>query len=239
MAIRYALHPNPISKSDYYRAIVHHRDPCGMDRIIEHMTAGGSTVTRAEALAVIEEYYAAMEYLLERGHRINTPFLNISFSVTGNFTGHDDQFDADRHRLRINTNPGRRLTGLPGRLSLQKALPSLHRPVLSVFRDVLTGSRNQAITPGGMGILHGSHLKLDTSDKRQGIFLMDGNGDELRIGQVVRNKPKELIFPIPGSLPAPAYTLEVRARLRQRTCIRSGRLHDELAPAPPPGGSAG
>ncbi len=51
---------------------------------------------------------------------------------------------------------------------------------------------------------------------------------EVRVEEVVRNKPRELIFRVPSLAPG-AYTLEVRSVVRGGRDLRRGQLEAVLA----------
>ncbi len=78
MPLKYALLDNRLTEdpSDY-AARVQNLESKSIDDIIDVMIGRGSTVTRAEALSVLEEYSAALEQLLRDGHSINTPLFNL------------------------------------------------------------------------------------------------------------------------------------------------------------------
>ncbi|HEX6981903.1 MAG TPA: DNA-binding domain-containing protein [Balneolaceae bacterium] len=57
-----------------YRAVVKDLRSFTQEDIIENMIRRGSTVTKADALACIEEYHASIEELMTRG-TIKTPFM--------------------------------------------------------------------------------------------------------------------------------------------------------------------
>ncbi|OGB67431.1 MAG: hypothetical protein A2Y94_10395 [Caldithrix sp. RBG_13_44_9] len=85
------------------------------------------------------------------------------------------------------------------------------------------------MTRGGIGQITGHRLKFDPEDTKQGIFLVAEDGTETRITMVGVNKPSQLMFSIPSSLPAGNYTLEVRVIFSSK--LRSGKLTETLSVA--------
>lgn len=45
--------------------------------------------------------------VIQEGHSVFTPLINIRFSIKGNFSGVDDNFDDNRHEKSVNITPGR------------------------------------------------------------------------------------------------------------------------------------
>ena len=81
----------------------------------------GSTVTKAEARAVLEEYGAAMIYLLKEGYTINTSLFKIALGIGGVFTDENDVFDPARHQINLNVSAGDRLGVQVGQLRDERA----------------------------------------------------------------------------------------------------------------------
>ena len=110
MAIEYALYPNPLTDDpNDHRTVVQNQTSRNLEDIIERMISRGSTITRSDALSVIEEFEAAVASFISEGDRINTSLFNMGSSVSGNFAGSKDHFDPARHELRLNISAGRRL----------------------------------------------------------------------------------------------------------------------------------
>ena len=68
MALKFGLTPNHLtSDPEDYMAIPQNVQTVDIEQVIERMISRGSTVTKAEALSVIEEYGLALEEcILER-----------------------------------------------------------------------------------------------------------------------------------------------------------------------------
>lgn len=227
--IRYSLFPNRLTADpNVHMAIVQDQKMRTMSDIIDIMIGRGSTVTKAEAFSVIEEYEAAITQLLASGDSINTPLFRITASVSGVFNDQNDVFDRSRHYVRLNVIPGGRIGEIADRISTEKMLTVIPKPVLVQFKDVNTNTLNESITPGGMGELFGAELKVDMEDPSQGIFLIAADNTTTRVETVGRNKPANLLFMIPSGLPSGQYEIEVRAKVRKGAELRTGRLSSIL-----------
>lgn len=111
MPLKYALFDNPVTADPTDRmAVVQLDTTYSEDDVFARMVSRGSTVTRAEALSVLEEYALAVEQLLgEGGGSIATPLFVLTLSIVGVFTSEDDSFDPARHQVKICITPGVRL----------------------------------------------------------------------------------------------------------------------------------
>lgn len=200
-----------------------------MEDIFEHMTREGSTITKAEALAVFEAIIRAIVTLVAAGYSVVTPLVNISSTVRGVFEDEEDDYDPDRHQVRLSTRPGIRLRDATERIIPEKITARQPRPDLVHYHDNISETQDEQITPEGGGRITGSQLKFDEDDPEQGVFFINlDTGEATRVHyNMMRNKPKELIFMVP-SLPAGNYRLEVRSILSRGLPLSSGSLSATL-----------
>jgi len=228
MPLNFALHKNHLTAGPTdYKAVVQNPNSKTLDDIIDLMVSRGSTITRAEALATLEEYRLAVEQLVKDGNNIRTPLVNVSLSIKGVFTGEDANFDPSRHSVRINVIPGTSLREITGDVQVSRIKGRSPQPAPLYLDDLVSGSRNDKLSPNNIARLKGCHLKFDPSDPDQGIFLIAGNGAETRISLVSYNKPSRLDFLVPG-LAKGIYRLEVRAIIKNTKIIRKGSLSGEV-----------
>lgn len=229
MSIKYALYPNHLTDDpEDHLAIVQDQNSRSIEDIIDIMINRGSTVTKADALSVIEEYEAAIAEVLNNGDSVITPLMKVSASIQGVFEDEFDAFDPSRHYVRLNVHPGERISEIAGNATVERIQASRPEPHPQVFKDVITDTTNESITSGGVGELRGSRLKVDPSDTDQGVFIIASDGAETRADTYIRNKPANLIFMIPDSLTSGDYELEVRATINDSDKIRSGHLDATL-----------
>ena len=229
MPLKYALFENHLTDDpNDYMAKVQDVQPSTFDDVIDLMISRGSTVTRAEAMAVFEEYGLALEQLLREGRSVNTPLFNLTPSIKGVFFGLNDPFEASRHQVRINVKPGTRLRQIEAQIPVERVSPTERLPNPREFVDANSGARNGPLTPGGLGTLLGDYLKFNPNDTEQGIFFIDAAEAATRVTVISVNKPKELHFLVPATLASGTYSVEVRAILPQATQRRTGVLPHPL-----------
>jgi hypothetical protein len=230
MSIAYVLFENNLTDDpNDYMAMVQPTGTADLDKVVERMIERGSTVTKADILSVLEDYYSAIENMVLEGLNVNTPMANYGVSIKGIFNGAEDSYDPSRHQLAGAISPGSRYRKtIRERGQTNKAEARKPTPNLVVYVDVNSGERNSLLTLGGMGQIIGHRLKFDPTDPAQGIFLVGADGVEAKITTVGKNMPGELMFLVPPMLPVGDYTLQVRATIYGSQDVRSGTLNDTL-----------
>lgn len=227
MPIHYALFENNLTADpDDFAAIVQVVDSTDLDALAQRMVERGSTTTRADILAVLEDAIGACESLLLDGMRVNFGGLVELFPrVRGVFTGATDAFDAARHAVDVGANPGARIRKTVrdnAALVKDEAVKPAPNPI--EFRDIASDTSNGQVTPDNIGQLSGNRLKFDAAQADEGAyFVLVALGTTTKVATVQKNKPSQLVFLIP-TLPAGDYQIEVRARISGGTELRTGRL---------------
>ena len=232
MSIHYSLQANNLtSDPDDYTARVRPIGTAELDQIIDRMIQQGSTVTKADTLSVLEEYFTTVENMILEGLNVNTPLANFGTSIRGNFQGREDGYNSSRHQIKARVNAGKRLRqAIVQRAQVVKEESNKPIPNPLTYTDVASETHNSTLTPGGMGQVTGYRLKVNEANVNQGVFFVDGSGGEVRATVYARNKPAELIFMVPEALAAGNYTLQVRASFAGDG-VRSGALPDTLTVA--------
>jgi hypothetical protein len=110
-------------------------------------------------------------------------------------------------------------------------------PYILEVKDVVTNSRNELITPGGVIQIVGGRLKLATENSDSGIFLLDAQDNATKIVHIVENKPSKLIAMVPANLVPGVYSVEVRTNLsntnKETKKLKTGRFQKELTVVAP------
>lgn len=227
MAINYALFENNLtSDPNDYAAHVQETGSADLDAIANRIIDQGSTTTKADILAVLEDAIKATESFLLEGYRVNLGGLCELFPrVKGVFNGITDTFDASRHRVDVGANPGSRVRGtVRDNASVSKEETVKPAPAPLEYVDLATGEINGAVTAGTIGTINGHRLKFDTAQADEGIYFVAATGPPIatKVSAVQKNKPGQVVFLVPALAPAATYYLEVRARFGSD--LRIGRL---------------
>lgn len=237
MTIKYSLHENHLPNGgNSYRARVEYTSLIDLEGVLERMVLQHSTVTRADMLAVLEEFLNAVLELLLLGMRVVTPFGEFGLTIKGSFESTEDRYQASRHQIELVLKPGKRLDReFRRRARAKKVEGNVPYPTLYGYTNLADPAAADSLIPGQMAQVIGHALKFDPSDQQQGLFLIPLNetdatvpaGPPIRVSQVGHNTRHKLLFLIPAALPPGSYHLEVRAVFGVDH-LRAGRLPQVL-----------
>ena len=227
MAIRIALLDNALTADpNDHTAQVQFTTTAILEDLIADMVAAGTPFAAQDIRAAVEGIFVAAERRLLVGERVNlTGFCELYTSVSGVFTGPDDHYDPVRHRVDVVATPSSALRERVRRgASVEKGEAVKPSPSPLAFDDAGSNTRNHTLTPGNIGTVVGSRLKVDPTKLDEGIFFVPvAGGAAVKATNPIENKPKRLILLIPA-LANGQYWLEVRARMPNGSELRVGRL---------------
>ena len=236
MSINYSLYENKLpAANDSYAARVSIKNSVGLDEIADRIVSMGTTVRKADILAVLENTCQACEEYLLEGTRVNVGGMFDLFpSIKGVFDSITDSFDPARHRLEVSASPGTRIRkAIQENGTVAKQETILPAPALLEFVDLGSGTSNTSVSANNIGTINGHRLKFDPADPTEGIFFVDNVGAATKVTAVQKNKPGELVFMNPALSGAEnPYTLEVRAHFSINGELRTGILDYELTAIP-------
>ncbi len=226
MSINFSLYKNNLNtEANQFRAVVQSAGTMDYEQIVDLVVKQNSTVTRADVLAVLDNFCTVIEDALLLGFNVNTPCVNGRVSVKGGFDGPNDGFTPGRNRVEASFTPGPRIRRKMQQAQVQKQESSERLPRPLDYTDMNSGETNSQITPGGMAQVTGYRLKFDPTDPTQGIFFVNGSTTQVSI--VGKNGPSELMFLVPPGLTAGDYRLEIRSSMGNGT-VRTGILAETL-----------
>ena len=212
--MKYALRENLLTPAPgNYMAQVADVRSYTLDEIINLMMEKGSSVTRADAAAVLQVYGEVCALLVANGAALNTPLMNASMSISGVFDGANDSFDRRRHAVNLNMTAGTLLRDALASVKCEKTQIASTDPYITEVKDVVSDTVNAALTKGGIVQITGSRLKFDAKDETQGIFFVPETGAPVRATVVAENKPARLTALIPQTLDAGIRYIEIRTKL--------------------------
>lgn len=233
MSIKYSLIENMLTPdpNDYYPQ-VQITARAGLEDLAARMISLGSTVGKADILAVLSLLDETTEALVLEGYRVDLAgIVDVYPRMQGVFNGPGDGFDKSRHTIGVTASPS---PGFISRIrrdasvSKEETLKPAPNPV--EFRDAATATSNGPVTKGNIGTLSGSRLKIDPTNLDEGVFfLATSGGVETKVATISNNKPGQLVFLIPATLASGEYNVQVRARLFGSAEIRSGTLDSTLS----------
>ena len=231
--IPYSLVDNKLTPDpNDLRAQVHIRATVGVEALADSIVRPGSTVTKAEFLAMWEELGAEVERRVLRGESVVTDLFTVKPSLTGTWNNAQDQFDPARHHGRIRLGTGIRLRRAEPKMRFELVRATDQSvPLLDRLEDFTSDTSNGTLTKGGVVRLTGAKLKFAAADPDQGLFLVKSTGAATRVAKIMTNKPSEQLFGVPATLAAGTYRLEVRTKVKGSSQLKTATLGAALTVA--------
>ncbi len=236
--MRVSVQPNTV-KPGTYRLVLHTGDLATFEDFIRH-AEGGSTITRADAVAVLT---AAAEWVRRRageGREADLgPMGRSRLGMKGVFETIPDRVEDADVTLTISwVLPGamkRAVAKAGAKLVRERVEPEPKRPNLVEARRILSGGTPDEqpgrYLPGEPIRLYGARLDYDPTRPDEGVFLVAAGGVETRVELVAINTPKQVLFIMPTDASG-AYHVHVRRRhLRPDGPLLEGRLGEPIVPA--------
>ena len=228
MPVRFYLVDNQLTADpNDFMAVTTDAQVLGEEQIIEQMISRGSTVTKAEALGVLEEFSLSVSESLKNGFAIRTPLFSVYPTVQGVFNAPNEGFTKNKHSIRLNMRPGKRLTDSIPSIAVERVEGISVKPVLVSISDLKTGTVNDALTIGQIFSIKGNMLKL-SEHAESGVYFIDSAGVGTKVNYVVKNKPTELLCFVPETLSIGTYSMEIRTHIQNRKTISVTRCDFDI-----------
>jgi hypothetical protein len=202
MSLKYSLVENLLTeRPDDYSALVQTKGSLDKEALIRRILRRGTTLTRTDVLAVMNELEAVVEDVVQDGYNITYPLFNISFSISGVFEGAMDAFDGNRHKLNINLTKGLLLRNIEKQIKLVKTESHAPHPSIMEVKDCVSGLVNEILTAPGVVEVRGYNLKIEGDDPACGLWFVAENGVQTRAVTIIENKPSRIMAMIPALQP--------------------------------------
>jgi hypothetical protein len=196
--VNYSTHPNLLTeRQDDFAAQTHSKSSLNMDDIIVLMEKRGSTTTKTDALAVLNDFHETVKSATISGSTVNTPLFNTSFSITGVFNGAMDSFDPKRHKLNVKISKGTLLRAIEKDIKPRKINVDAPRPHIKEVIDSITGKIDLELTSDGIVVINGYNIKIAGSNPACGLYFVEADGTEIKATVFVQNDPSRLVAKIP------------------------------------------
>ncbi len=228
MAIHYALFENHVTADpDDYRAAVQIIETIDLEGIADAIVAGGTTYSKEDIIGIHGQITAQVEQHLAAGWGVTLGRLVVlKPGIRGTFTGVGDAFSTARHRIVVSASAGTALNAyVQANGTVQKDPTIVAAPTLAEFHDVTTDTTNDLITGNGLARVRGSRLNFNKQAADEGIYLQSSaGGAPIKVVNILDNFPSQLSFQVPPNVIADQWTIQVRARGKDSTALRTGTL---------------
>ena len=163
---------------------------------------------------------------LKSGATIELPHCRIYPVVSGVFNGLNDQYDPQRHTIKLRVQPSHTLKQVTSEITAVKTEKSMRKPQPLFIHRPNQLDESTLLAPNHIYQLSGKLLKFNVADNRQGIFMLPVKKPDTayRLSNYGQIRSTTVAFLIPTHLPSGKYQLEVRAQLPKHKHITRGML---------------
>lgn len=220
VGIRAVRNNLPANEGSYY-ALASWSSLVRADSFIDKMAKGGTTLSKADIVAVFQLAREELTKLLADGCYVQTPLGAVMPRASGRFRSPTQRFEPFRrgsgHGLRFDflLDPAiarEALTSLVCRR--EEDYDAISPAILSV--ESVQHRGEGFVQAGDLIELRGKRLKFRPEDEALGLFLKSESGALLRLGLCAQIQPSRVIAGIPADTPMGDYKLVVRTESRGR-----------------------
>ena len=196
--VKYSLVENNLTdRAEDFSAIAHSSVVLYKEDIIGRIMKTGTTVTKTDVVAVLNNLEEVVVDALEDGCSIVLPLVNMSFSISGVFDGVMDSFDSNRHKGNINATKGILVRDVEKKLKFEKVNTIIPQPQIQEVKNCVNGEVNLSVPSNGLFEVRGYNLKIDGDDPLCGLWFIDEHGNEYKADVFSDNKPGRIVVQVP------------------------------------------
>ena len=196
--LKYSLVENLLTeRPDDYSAIAYSITSLDKEAIITRMLNRGTTLTRTDILAVLNNLEETVAAALLEGNNVTLPLFNTSFSISGVFESPMDSFDGNRHKLNINLTKGLKLREIESKVKFEKTNAASPQPQIQEVKDSVSGKVNEILTRKGVVEVRGYNLKVEGDNPNCGLWFVTEEGKEFKANVIIENKPSKIMAMLP------------------------------------------
>ncbi len=236
--MRVSVQPNTV-KPGTYRLVLHTGRLASFEDFIRHVE-GGSTVTRADAVAVLSAAADWVRQCAAMGREVDLgPLGRSRLGMKGVFETIPQRIEDADVTLTISwVLPGKmkRAVARAGAGLVRERVQAVpKRPIIAEARRILPGGvpddHPNRYTPGQAVRLYGSRLDYDPARADEGVFLIAEDHTETRVELVAINSPKQVLYIMPSDASGSYYVIVRRRHERPDGPLLEDRLSEPLVPA--------
>lgn len=182
----------------------------GQDQVLDFITQEGTTITRAEALAVFNGITKALGHFLSLGYHVNLPFADFRPTVQGRIDTQDPVAAGGNLAPAVRVKAGSAIRGVLSGVSVMavdKSAPSVTVFSFQNLRDQST----TALQASDLCVIRGQGLSFDPAQLADGVFFVSAaDQSEHRADQYAHTGHRSATFKAPAQLTAGKYSIVVR-----------------------------
>ncbi|MDR1344906.1 MAG: DUF4469 domain-containing protein [Tannerellaceae bacterium] len=201
-----------------FTARVVHQTELDLEQIAEKAAVYNLDISPDRIVDGARAFITLCCYLCADGYKLKTPLFNSYLRIPGEYDGHETHLPPDI-RPSIRMEPAADFRDyVSDRVKVTFDGIDNTNGFIADLQDELSGSTNLYISSNALISIHGSGLKIASDDKHAGdvgLYLIDGDSQELQIAQVAVNEPKMLKAYTPA-IPPGTYTVVIRTQTSGR-----------------------
>jgi len=163
----------------------------------------GSTITKADILAVLNNFEKAVRNICLEGNKVTIgEFMQFTPSMSGKFESELDGFDPSKHELYVTAQISSVFNNEFELSSTCEKVSSVEKkPNLIQVADVGTGELNKVVTKGDIISIGGENLKFDETEPDEYLRFVNktNQADFISIIKFQKKTDKELVFLFPDT----------------------------------------
>ncbi len=206
--LEYEITENQLTSGRMLKGKVLHQQVITNARLVEEMVRRNSTVTRQEALAVLDLYEELVREALKKGNTVSTGLFRADISMSGGFGSYDDRIDYKKHKAKIVIRPAIHLNREVCRyIRFNKSRKTSDNFNISFVTD-FPGGDDRQLTTGAVIRIRGRGLKSYKHENGYELYLEapDRSRTELRL---ITAAFKSITALLPPDIKPGTYTLRI------------------------------
>ncbi|MBN2627710.1 MAG: hypothetical protein JXA95_13660 [Spirochaetales bacterium] len=169
---------NPLKGSMKYRGIIHHPESVNNRDLIDEIVGSNTTITRQDAMGVIDLYEQLIRKHLKKGHTVTTGLFRADISLTGSFDHPEEKIDYGKHRAKVVIRPAKKLSqSICFNLRFHRDRESRNNHFFSLIHSPGTDLPEKTARAGGVLCLRGKGLKSYRHDNSYDLRLKGEAGE--------------------------------------------------------------
>jgi len=175
---------------------------------------GGFTGNIADLLDYFEQIIAEIMYQLCDGYAINIGILTIYPRVGGTWEHPNEAGDRKKHPITFNVRVSARLNRIAEAITLECDGIADNPSYIDEVSDILSGTVNETLTPGGAVVIYGHRIKIEGTDPGVDMRVVGTTADGQPYNTVVpppyiENMASKIIAILPVSIPNGTYRIQI------------------------------
>lgn len=210
--IRYFVQPNklqtPNAPAFLPRTI--RAGTVGQEQVLDFVTQEGTTITRAEGLAVFNGLVRALAHFLALGYHVKLPFADFRPTVQGRIDHRDTTLSGTDVQAGVTVSPGVALRSILKDVTVVSVDQRMDSVKVFSFQNMRDRS-GTSLQAGDLCIVKGQKLSFDPAVPEERVFFVSPtNREELRVTDYAHAGNRSTTFKAPADLKAGQWNLVVR-----------------------------